>query len=189
MLIFYADIQGLDEGRALCRGRSRAPGSAFAYSLLKYALEVWKGATELPAVAADSRGKPYFPEQPDWQFSLSHTRGFVLAAVSEKPVGADVQLRDGRGERLAGRLMSEREREQFDFYELWSLRESLYKLTGEGSLRTLRFERRGGLIVPPCEGAQCRTYGDIPGCSAAAASLGEPLPERLIRVDGAKICT
>lgn len=189
MLILYADTRGLDEGRALCRGRSRAPGSAFAYSLLRYALEVWKGARELPAVAADGRGKPCFPEHPDWHFSLSHTRGFVLAAVSDTPVGADVQLRDGRGERLAERLMSESERAQFDFYELWSLRESLYKLTGEGSLRTLRFERRGGLIVPPHEGAECRVYGDIPGCSAAAASLDEPLPERLICVDGAKICT
>ena len=113
----------------------------------------------------------------------------ILAAVSAAPVGADVQLRDGRGERLAERLMSEREREQFDFYELWSLRESLYKLTGEGSLRSLRFERRGGLIVPPHEGARCRVYADIPGCSAAAASLVEPPPERLIRVDGAKICS
>ena len=59
------------------------------------------------------------------------------------PVGADVQLRDGRGERLAERLMSEKEREDFDFYELWSLRESLYKLTGEGSLRDMRFEQIG----------------------------------------------
>ena len=189
MLIFYADTRGLDEGRALCLGRSRAPGSAFAYSLLRYALEVWKGAPELPEITTDGRGKPYFPERPDWHFSLSHTRGFVLAAVSASPVGADVQLRDGRGERLAGRLMSEREREQFDFYELWSLRESLYKLTGEGSLRTMRFERRGGLIIPPYAGAECRVYEDVPGCAAAASSLGEPLPERLIRVDGAKICT
>ena len=93
MLIFYADTRGLDEGRALCLGRSRAPGSAFAYSLLRYALEVWKGAPELPEITTDGRGKPYFPERPDWHFSLSHTRGFVLAAVSAAPVGADVQLR------------------------------------------------------------------------------------------------
>ena len=64
MLIFYADTRGLDEGRALCRGRSRAPGSAFAYSLLRYALEVWKGAPELPEITTDGRGKPYFPDHP-----------------------------------------------------------------------------------------------------------------------------
>ena len=133
VLILYSDTRGLDEGRALCRGRSRAPGSAFAYSLLFRALEMWQGARELPEAAIDARGKPFFPERPDWHFSLSHTRGFVLAAVSASPVGADVQLRDVRGERLADRLMSEKEREDFDFYELWSLRESLYKLTGEGS--------------------------------------------------------
>ena len=179
VLILYSDTRGLDEGRALCRGRSRAPGSAFAYSLLFRALELWQGARELPEAAIDERGKPFFPERPDWHFSLSHTRGFVLAAVSASPVGADVQLRDGRGERLAERLMSEREREDFDFY----------KLTGEGSLRDMRFERRGGLIVPPKAGAFCRVYADIPGCAAAAASYAEPLPERLIRVEGEKICT
>lgn len=189
MLIFYTDTRGLDEGRALCPGRSRAPGSAFAYSLLFRALERWQGARELPAVALDARGRPFFPERPDWHFSLSHTRGFVLAAVSAHPVGADVQLRDGRGERLAARLMSGREREDFDFYELWCLRESLFKLTGEGSLRSLRFERRDGLIVPPKAGALCRVYAEVPGCSAAAAGLSEPPPERLIRVEGDKICT
>ena len=189
VLILYSDTRGLDEGRALCRGRSRAPGSAFAYSLLFRALELWQGARELPEAAIDARGKPFFPERPDWHFSLSHTRGFVLAAVSASPVVADVQLRDGRGERLAERLMSEKEREDFDFYELWSLRESLYKLTGEGGLRDMRFERRGGLIVPPKAGAFCRVYADIPGCAAAAASCAEPLPERLIRVEGEKICT
>ena len=136
VLILYSDTRGLDEGRALCRGRSRAPGSAFAYSLLFRALELWQGARELPEAAIDARGKPFFPERPDWHFSLSHTRGFVLAAVSASPVGADVQLRDGRGERLAERLMSEKEREDFDFYELWSLRESLYKLTGEAACAT-----------------------------------------------------
>ena len=189
MLILYSDTRGLDEGRALCRGRSRAPGSAFAYSLLFRALELWQGARELPEAAIDARGKPFFPERPDWHFSLSHTRGFVLAAVSASTVGADVQLRDGRGERLAERLMSEKEREDFDFYELWSLRESLYKLTGEGSLRDMRGARRAGLLVAPQAGAFCRVYADIPGCAAAAASYAEPLPERLIRVEGEKICT
>ena len=67
MLILYSDTGGLDEGRALCRGRSGAPGSAFAYSLLFRALELWRGADALPRVETDSRGKPYFPERPDWQ--------------------------------------------------------------------------------------------------------------------------
>lgn len=189
MLIFYTDTRGLNEGRAACRGRSRTPGSAFAYSLLRYALEVWRGEGKLPEVAADGRGKPYFPERPEWHFSISHTRGFVLAAVSETPVGADIQLRDGRGARLAEKLMTESERENFEFFELWCLRESLYKLTGEGSLRTMRFERRGGVIIPPYAGAECRAYPDIPGCAAAASSLGEALAERIICVPGEKICT
>ena len=189
MLIFYTATDGLDAGRARCRGRVPTGESALAYSLLLYALEQRHGVRELPELGVTPGGKPYFPSRPDWHFSLSHTRGFVLAAVSASPVGADVQLRDGRGERLAERLMSEKEREDFDFYELWSLRESLYKLTGEGSLRDMRFERRGGLIVPPKAGAFCRVYADIPGCAAAAASCAEPLPERLIRVEGEKICT
>ncbi len=81
MLIFYTATDGLDAGRARCRGRVPTGESALAYSLLLYALEQRHGVRELPELDVTAGGKPYFPSRPDWHFSLSHTRGLVLVAV------------------------------------------------------------------------------------------------------------
>ena len=74
-------------------------------------------------------------------------------------------------------------------FELWTLRESWFKLTGAGDLRTIPFRRADGVRVPPEAGALCRVYDDIPGCAAAACSLAEQPPERLRFVPPREICT
>ena len=188
VLIFYADTSGLEPWRSRCRGRSGASGSGFAYSLLLLALERWKGASELPELGSQPGGKPYFPGHPDWHFSLSHTEGMVLAAVSDFPVGADVQRIDTRGERLAPKLMSDSERKDFDFFTLWALREACYKLTGRGDLRTMRFSMTCSGILAPEPGVRCRTYR-LPGCAAAAACFEGDLPDEPIRVPIEEICS
>lgn len=188
MLIFCADIRGLDASAARLPGRGRSAGSAFAHSLLMLAAREFWGLQELPELAYDGRGKPYFPGEPEKHFSLSHTRTHVLAAVSGWPVGADIESAVPRSARLE-RLMSERERRDFEFYELWVLRESCYKLAGGGDLRSMRFAREGGRIIPPVPGALCRLYPDVPGCRAAAATFGPELPERLVMVPPEEICS
>ena len=75
-------------------------------------------------------------------------------------------------------------------FELWTLRESWFKLTGAGDLRTI-VRRTAGVFVPPEAGALCRVYDAIPGCAAAACSLAERPPERLRFVpprDCAEMC-
>lgn len=170
MLIFYTATDGLDAGRARCPrprpdGRER-PG------LFPAAVRVGAAArrARAPELDVTAGGKPYFPSRPDWHFSLSHTRGLVLVAVSDRPVGADAQVKDGRAERLTGKLMSPGERAEFDFYELWCLRESVYKLRGCGDLRTMRFSRRGGAVLAP-----------EPGYTAAAGRcLATPWPPQTL---------
>ena len=188
MLIFYTATDGLDAGRARCRGRVPTGESALAYSLLLYELEQRHGVRELPELGVTPGGKPYFPSRPDWHFSLSHTCGLVLAAVSDRPVGADAQVKDGRAERLTGKLMSPGERAEFDFYELWCLRESVYKLHGCGDLRTMRFSRRGGAVLAPEPGIYCRSWS-LPGHALAAADFDGLLPEAPVEVPPDKICT
>ena len=180
MRIYFAAISDFEPGRAIARGRRPSAESAAAWSLLLRALRLERGLDALPAAALDERGRPYFPDAPDIHFSLSHTRGFVLCALGEALVGADVQLIAEKDMPFARRLMDGREREDFTLHELWCLRESVYKLTGAGDLRSMRFFRRGGDIVPPAEGVVCRLYGGIPGCAAAAAAYSPAeLPERL----------
>jgi phosphopantetheine--protein transferase-like protein len=77
--------------------------------------------------------------------SFSHSGSLVAAAVSEKPVGADVQLVLPPDERRLSRLsraLSQSEQAFLDsrpanekhstFFALWAMKESVLKLTGRG---------------------------------------------------------
>lgn len=89
------------------------------------------------------RGKPYFQELPLY-FSLSHSGDYVLCAVDEREIGADLQRLQAVDEgKLARRFFSEPERlllehcesaeeRQSLFFEFWTRKEAYGKLTGEG---------------------------------------------------------
>ncbi|MEG1633919.1 MAG: hypothetical protein RR314_07705 [Oscillospiraceae bacterium] len=187
MWLYYADTCGLDAARAISRGRTPSAGSAFAWSLLAFAARESWGLRELPPVELDARGKPCFAGVAGRCFSLSHTSGHVLAALSEEPVGADIEaLREPPARLLA--TATEQELESFGFFGLWTLRESVYKLCGEGSLRTMRFSLSGGGIVAPVSGVHSRLY-EAAGCCAAVSAYGGDFAERLIIVPPEEICT
>ena len=181
--VYFAGTDGFDASRAAAAGRGRSARSAAAWSLLLRALEREYGLRSLPDAALNPAGKPYFPSRPDICFSLSHTRGWVLCAVSGSEVGADVQAVRERDLAFAERLMGGCGRD-FTLHELWCLRESFYKLTGRGSLRSMPFRREAGGITAPERGVVCRLYADIPGCAAAAAAYyPASLPERLVKIE------
>lgn len=187
MLICCAEITGLDEARARQRGNKNKPGSAFARSLLHCAAERYWG--EMPGeVGYDEAGRPYFIGVAGKFFSLSHTKTHVMVAVSDSPVGVDIETARVYSERLRSYLMSEEERRDFSLAELWVLRESVFKLLGEGSLREMRFARREGGIAAPAEGVRSALYYPAPGCFAAAAAY-EDLPREIMIVPGREICT
>ena len=182
MKIYYADMEGFMDRQGRKKGRSGSRESDFAYSLLYYGLRQ-EYQIEMPSVSADEAGRPYFPERPELSFSISHSRGRILCAISDTTrLGADIESRERRvPPELIQRLTTEREREDFDFLELWVLRESFFKLTGEGELRTLFFSKSGGEIVPPNPSVMCRVYRyqDI---IAAVSSYKSCFPEKLVLV-------
>ena len=165
--LFCADIREADERRARRRGRSPQRGSAFGISLLEYAVgQVWQ--MELPEIVPPMGGKPEFAGTEGMYFSISHAKSHVLVAVSDAPVGVDVETHREISDNSAQALMDEQEREQFNFFDLWCLREALFKLNGAGHLReVLRFRRAGEEIVSPVPGVTCRLLGEVPGCSGA----------------------
>ena len=179
MLLLYCDTRGEDEKKAVCPPRSGRTGSAFGASLLALAARRYFGMEGLPEITEDSRGKPFFSGFPQAHFSLSHSRGHVLCAVSDAPVGVDIEFHRPLRAGTADKLMSQEEMRDFDFFELWTLRESFYKLTGEGSLKSTRFRLENGRPVAPKEGVFCRLYGGIEGVSAAMCSCSNKLPETL----------
>lgn len=78
-------------------------------------------------------GKPYFPDGPC--FSLAHCGDYALCAVSDHPVGADIELVRGNVLRLAERfflpdeaaLVQSAQCPEDEFCRLWTLKESYIK--------------------------------------------------------------
>ena len=75
-----------------------------AYFILRRAVWEQYHWQELPPLALTEKGKPYFPDIPAVHFSISHTDGAVLAALSAAPVGVDVERLRPVGERVMRRL-------------------------------------------------------------------------------------
>lgn len=165
--LFCVDIRGAEERRARRKGRSPQKGSAFGVSLLEYSVQtVW--GIPLPELTPPGKGKPEFVGETGKFFSISHTDTHVLVALSDVPVGVDVQTRRRITEESARILMDDEEWNQFDFHDLWCLRESLYKLNGAGHLRNvLRFRREGEKLIYPVAGIYGSLIDGIENCAAA----------------------
>lgn len=88
-------------------------------------------------------GKPYLVNVPLY-YNLSHSGDFVLCAVSEQEIGADIQeIRRGDVMRVAERYFAEEELEKLQechteaeksqfLFQLWTKKEAFGKLTGKG---------------------------------------------------------
>ena len=77
-------------------------------------------------------GKPAVRGLDDFHFSISHSGCCAICAVSERPIGADLQESRPVSERLRKRVFPEGELACVDPIRLWTLKESYAKLTGEG---------------------------------------------------------
>jgi 4'-phosphopantetheinyl transferase len=87
-------------------------------------------------------GKPLLPWIPNFHFNLSHSGDWVVCAVSEYPIGVDIELIKPIDLAIANRfftkkeidfIMSEEEVNRIPtFYDLWSLKESYIKALGKG---------------------------------------------------------
>lgn len=177
MRIFASDVRA-----QLAAGGDR---SMLVRKLLGYAVkEQW--GMDLPEIEKDEKGKPYFAGKADMYFSLSHSKTHVLAAVSTRPVGADIEtlrpIREG-----TQRLFSPEMLADFGYFGGWTLREAVFKLCGEGALRTMDIRMRDGEIVTPFEGVKCRSY-DIAGCAIAAAAWENDFPDEVEIIEAERFC-
>lgn len=137
MKLYLSNTAGLDPALACRPPRSGRRGSAFGMSLLALALRT-KGLEAMPPLGEDAMGKPFFPDCPGLCFSLSHSGGYVACALGDTPLGVDVQVRRPLTPQLC-RLAEAEEAGGLLFFDLWVLRESLFKLTGQGDLRRTPF--------------------------------------------------
>lgn len=143
-----------------------------AYLLLRIALRERYGWRDLPDIALTSLGKPWFPDHPEVCFSLSHTAGAVLAALSDRPVGADIEHLRPVSQRAMRRLADVSTERAF--FESWVRREALAKRSGAGVGTMLSAEE------PLQPGEQFCLIDTFPGYVAGVATRGggPPSPVR-----------
>lgn len=84
----------------------------------------------------DKSGKPHLQDHA-CEFSISHAGPYVLCAVHEKAVGADIETVDTYRDRVAKRICTPAEfayieKDPIKFKEIWTRKEAYAKLTGKG---------------------------------------------------------
>ena len=114
--------------------------------LLDFALKKEYGAElETLHFVRGDRGKPYLKECPWIHFNISHTKGIVVLAVHDHPVGIDVEEIRPYTQPVARKILTPSERDRVswwsrkgkrlgekNFFRYWTLKESYVKATGEG---------------------------------------------------------
>ena len=98
-------------------------------------------------ICAHPSGQPYI-EGSNMHISISHSGEYAVCALSENPVGIDIEKIREVNERLIDRVCTAREREYVTsnerFFEVWTAKEAAYKKQGTGDLRginTLELEK------------------------------------------------
>lgn len=126
-----------EQGRRTC---------AAAYLLLCEGLRGEYGISEPPVFEYGEHGKPAIVGRPDIHFNMSHCREAALCALSDKPVGVDVESIGRYNESLVRYTMNDDELAQIQqsdrpdvaFIRLWTQKEAVLKLSGTGITDNMR---------------------------------------------------
>jgi len=101
-------------------------------------------APEQLTIERQPKGKPYFKNLPECHFSVSHSGGVFVCALSDSPVGVDIQEYKRRPDeeerccKIAARFFHFDEIDALDadtvsaFYNIWTAKEAYVKYTGDG---------------------------------------------------------
>lgn len=106
--------------------------SCSAWNLLYKTLR--ENGLQIGEVVFTESGKPHFKNS-FILFSLSHSHDICAIAISDAPVGVDVEIvKSSYNPYLIERSLCENEKAVFDgdFTRLWSRKEAVAKMTGEG---------------------------------------------------------
>jgi len=120
-----------EQGRRLC---------VLAYLLLKQGLREVYGITDNPIFEYNEHGKPAIIGHPEIYFNLSHCKQAAVCAISDRPVGIDVESIREYKDSLVHYTMNDEEIKEIEsaknpaaaFIRLWTMKEAALKLIGTG---------------------------------------------------------
>ena len=120
--------------------------SVAAFQLLQRLLTRHYGISETPVLAFEANGKPFLADHPDIFFNLSHCQEAVACVVGDVRVGIDVESLSSYDVSLLPSTMNDDEQQlilrspdpRTSFVRLWTMKESLLKMTGAGISSDMR---------------------------------------------------
>ena len=120
-----------EQGQRLC---------VLAYQLLKQGLRDEYGITDNPIFEYNEHGKPSIVGHPEIYFNFSHCKEAVACAISNNPIGIDVESIRELKDSLVNYTMNSDEISEINssddpasaFIRLWTMKEATMKLTGTG---------------------------------------------------------
>jgi 4'-phosphopantetheinyl transferase len=150
MILYYMDVSELDYNNMSCTVSEERmdKSNKFIHQkdknlcigveiLLNHALNMM-GILD-PVFDRDKYGKPYLKNYQDVHFNLSHSENYVACAVSDSPVGVDIEYIHDVDLDIAKNYFYDQEYEYVinspnidAFFKLWVLKESYMKMTGLG---------------------------------------------------------
>lgn len=115
-----------------------------SYVMLRELLEQ-QGLSHPFIFAQNEHGKPYLKDHPDVHFNLSHCKNGIMVAVSDQPIGVDIESYRNVSDSLIRYTMNEAEQHIIQtsddpirtFTEYWTKKEAVFKLRGTGITKDL----------------------------------------------------
>ena len=118
-----------------------------SHELLFHAVLLHTGRADFP-LRYERTKKPYFDSADAPKFSISHSGNYWICAMSDEEVGCDLQLHKQypRYLTVAKRYFHENEIQKLTlrddpctvFFDIWSKKEAISKLSGEGINRNIK---------------------------------------------------
>lgn len=111
-----------------------------AYKLLVECLQESGLYSEMPHICYSEKGQPFLSNYPSLFLSISHCKVAVAVAVSDRPIGIDVESVRSYKPGLVDRSFSTLEKQEIElspnrdlsFTRLWTRKEAYLKLIGTG---------------------------------------------------------
>ncbi|SFI01243.1 4'-phosphopantetheinyl transferase [Pseudobutyrivibrio sp. OR37] len=160
----------VDEAKTL-KGKCERLGAAHLLEKL-----LWENHIQRPYVySTTSQGKPIFIQPKNVDFSISHSNFFAVAAISDKPVGIDVERIRPYDRDLVQRFFTKADYEYLEsfkrsevnkkFTEVWTFKEATCKMMDRPLMQVLQWidfseycDQEKGKIYWTKQGFEFRDY-------------------------------
>ena len=155
----------------LTRGQISNAESRMGKELLAYALKSFHGIAPLPPIEISENGKPFLKDR-SFEFNISHSHGRVVLALSDKPVGVDIE-HEGRAipELVRRRFFKDKEATVED----WTKFESYSKLSGQGIYSA---------VYPPIEkDVFIKSYTIADNYIVSVCTNTDSFPLKIVKID------